>query len=180
MWVYYYISGHGSATMIFPFWGKQLLTSQAFGPLQHWLYWYFISSLGVSQLIRKALNIGGVWYWYSLLASRKGRKKLSQVRMTVENAKKCRNTRIALREHDVCFARFACSSRLINGIISTLAFSVLSVFSFRVFFLWTIDALLFGITDDYRFHFILNRIWLTFLSSLFREPFLDIFRQIWS
>jgi uncharacterized membrane protein (DUF106 family) len=60
MWVYYYISGHGSATMIFPFWGKQLLTSQAFGPFQHWLYWYFISSLGVSQLIRKALNIGGV------------------------------------------------------------------------------------------------------------------------
>ena len=60
MWAYYYISGHGSATMVFPFWGEQLLTSQAFGPFQHWLFWYFISSLGVSQLIRKALNIGGV------------------------------------------------------------------------------------------------------------------------
>ncbi len=60
MWAYYYISGHTNATMIFPFWGKQLLTSQAFGPFQHWLYWYFISSLGVSQIIRKALNIGGV------------------------------------------------------------------------------------------------------------------------
>jgi uncharacterized membrane protein (DUF106 family) len=60
MWAYFYISGHGSATMVFPFWGKQLLTSQAFGPFQHWLYWYFISSLGVSQLIRKVLNIGGV------------------------------------------------------------------------------------------------------------------------
>ena len=60
MWAYYYISGHGSATMVFPFWGNQLLTSHAFGPFQHWLYWYFISSLGVSQLIRKALNIGGV------------------------------------------------------------------------------------------------------------------------
>ena len=60
MWAYYYISGHGSATMVFPFWGEQPLTSQAFGPFQHWLYWYFISSLGVSQLIRKALNIGGV------------------------------------------------------------------------------------------------------------------------
>lgn len=60
MWAYYYISGHGAATMVFPFWGKQLLTSTAFGPFQHWLYWYFISSLGVSQLIRKALNIGGV------------------------------------------------------------------------------------------------------------------------
>lgn len=60
MWIYYYINGHGSATIVFPFWGKQLLTSNAFGPFQHWIYWYFISSLGVSQLIRKALNIGGV------------------------------------------------------------------------------------------------------------------------
>ncbi|HWQ49749.1 MAG TPA: DUF106 domain-containing protein [Methanosarcina sp.] len=60
MWAYYYISGHVNATMVFPFWGEQLLTSKAFGPFQHWLYWYFISSLGVSQLIRKALDIGGV------------------------------------------------------------------------------------------------------------------------
>ncbi|HWR24843.1 MAG TPA: DUF106 domain-containing protein [Methanosarcina sp.] len=60
MWAYYYISGHGAATMVFPFWGEQMLTSTALGPIQHWLYWYFISSLGVSQLIRKALNIGGV------------------------------------------------------------------------------------------------------------------------
>ena len=60
MWAYYYISGHGSAAMVFPFWGEQLLTTKAFGPFQHWIYWYFISSLGISQLIRKALNIGGV------------------------------------------------------------------------------------------------------------------------
>jgi uncharacterized membrane protein (DUF106 family) len=60
MWAYYYISGHGTATMVFPFWGEQLLTSPAIGPIQHWIYWYFISSLGVSQLVRKALNIGGV------------------------------------------------------------------------------------------------------------------------
>lgn len=60
MWAYYYISGHGNATMVFPFWGKQLLTSHAFLYFQHWLYWYFICSLGVSQFIRKALNIGGV------------------------------------------------------------------------------------------------------------------------
>lgn len=60
MWAYYFISGHGNATMVFPFWGEQLLTTQVFGPFQHWIYWYFISSLGVSQLIRKGLNIGGV------------------------------------------------------------------------------------------------------------------------
>jgi uncharacterized membrane protein (DUF106 family) len=60
MWAYYYISGHGNATMVFPFWGKQLLTSPAFLTFPHWMYWYFIASLGVSQLIRKVLNIGGV------------------------------------------------------------------------------------------------------------------------
>lgn len=60
MWAYYYISGHGSATMVFPFWGKQLLTTHAFWYFQNWLYWYFICSLGVSQFIRKALDIGGV------------------------------------------------------------------------------------------------------------------------
>ncbi|AAM04527.1 TPA: DUF106 domain-containing protein [Methanosarcina acetivorans] len=60
MWAYYFISGHGNATMVFPFWGEQLLTTPVFGPFQHWIYWYFISSLGVSQLIRKGLNIGGV------------------------------------------------------------------------------------------------------------------------
>ncbi|MDI9394792.1 MAG: DUF106 domain-containing protein [Euryarchaeota archaeon] len=60
MWAYYYVSGHGAATMVFPFWGEELLTSTAFGPFQYWIYWYFISSLGVSQLIRKALDIGGV------------------------------------------------------------------------------------------------------------------------
>ncbi|MPM63241.1 hypothetical protein SDC9_110121 [bioreactor metagenome] len=60
MWVHYYISDHKSSTMVFPFWGKQLLTSHAFGPFQHWLYWYFICSIGVSQLIRKTLNVGAV------------------------------------------------------------------------------------------------------------------------
>jgi uncharacterized membrane protein (DUF106 family) len=60
MWAYYYISGHANATMVFPFWGKQLLTSPAFLTFPHWMYWYFIASLGVSQLIRKVLNIGGV------------------------------------------------------------------------------------------------------------------------
>lgn len=60
MWVHYYINNHKSATIVFPFWGKQLLTSHAFGPFQHWLYWYFICSIGISQLIRKTLNIGAV------------------------------------------------------------------------------------------------------------------------
>jgi len=59
-WIYYYVSGHGSATMIFPFWGTQLLISHAFGPLTHWLYWYLICSIGFSQIIRKILHVGPV------------------------------------------------------------------------------------------------------------------------
>jgi uncharacterized membrane protein (DUF106 family) len=60
MWAYYYISGHEAATMVFPFWGEQILTDTIIGPFQHWIFWYFIASLAVSQLIRKALDVGGV------------------------------------------------------------------------------------------------------------------------
>lgn len=56
-WVYYYISGHGSATMVFPFWSSQLLTSHVW-ILPHWLYWYILCSFGISQIIRKILNVG--------------------------------------------------------------------------------------------------------------------------
>jgi uncharacterized membrane protein (DUF106 family) len=31
MWIYYYISCHGFANIVFPLWGKQLLTSHSFG-----------------------------------------------------------------------------------------------------------------------------------------------------
>jgi uncharacterized membrane protein (DUF106 family) len=56
-WVYYYISSHGSATMVFPFWGSQLLTSRIW-ILPHWLYWYILCSFGISQIIRKILKVG--------------------------------------------------------------------------------------------------------------------------
>lgn len=60
MWAYLYIHDHQSAVMVFPFWGEQHLNSPVIWSIQHWMYWYFISSLGISQFIRKALNIGGV------------------------------------------------------------------------------------------------------------------------
>jgi len=60
MWAYHFISGHAGAALNFPFWGHQVLTDQAFGPIQYWIFWYFIISLAVSQLIRKALDVGGV------------------------------------------------------------------------------------------------------------------------
>ncbi len=60
MWAYHFISGHAGASLNFPFWGHQVLTDTAFGPIQYWIFWYFITSLAVSQLIRKALDVGGV------------------------------------------------------------------------------------------------------------------------
>jgi uncharacterized membrane protein (DUF106 family) len=60
MWAYHFISGHAGASLNFPFWGHQVLTDKAFGPIQYWIFWYFITSLAVSQLIRKALDVGGV------------------------------------------------------------------------------------------------------------------------
>jgi uncharacterized membrane protein (DUF106 family) len=60
MWAYYYISSHDAASFVFPFWGQQILTDTILGPFQYWIFWYFIASLAVSQLIRKALDVGGV------------------------------------------------------------------------------------------------------------------------
>ncbi|WP_305064054.1 DUF106 domain-containing protein [Methanococcoides sp.] len=60
MWAYHYISGHPGAFLVFPFWGEQILVETVIGPIQYWIFWYFITSLAISQVVRKALNIGGV------------------------------------------------------------------------------------------------------------------------
>jgi uncharacterized membrane protein (DUF106 family) len=60
MWAYYYISEHGNAVLTFPFIGETLLTTPIIGPIQYWIFWYFITSLAISQVVRKALDIGGV------------------------------------------------------------------------------------------------------------------------
>ncbi len=59
-WVYLVISQQPDATMVFPFWGEQKLTDTLLGPFQYWLFWYFLCSIPVSQMTRKALNIGGM------------------------------------------------------------------------------------------------------------------------
>lgn len=59
-WVYLVISQNPEASMVFPFWGEQKLTSVLLGPFQYWLFWYFLCSIPVSQMTRKALNIGGM------------------------------------------------------------------------------------------------------------------------
>ncbi|MCL7414494.1 MAG: DUF106 domain-containing protein [ANME-2 cluster archaeon] len=60
MWAYLFISQHPDPILIFPFWGEKILTGFALGPIQYWIYWYFICSMPISQIIRKSLNIGGV------------------------------------------------------------------------------------------------------------------------
>lgn len=57
MWAYYYIGGHPTASIVFPFWGEQILSDRVFYMFTFWLYWYFLSSLAFSQVLRKFLNI---------------------------------------------------------------------------------------------------------------------------
>jgi uncharacterized membrane protein (DUF106 family) len=59
-WVYIAISQSPDAAVIFPFWGEHKLTDKVFWEIQYWLFWYFICSMPVSQITRKALNIGGM------------------------------------------------------------------------------------------------------------------------
>ncbi|HWQ19627.1 MAG TPA: EMC3/TMCO1 family protein [Methanotrichaceae archaeon] len=59
MWAYLYIAEH-ALTMNFPFWGTQQVTAVVLGPIVYWYYWYFICSIPVSQIIRKALDIGSM------------------------------------------------------------------------------------------------------------------------
>ncbi len=60
MWAYLYIAQNPSMTMTFPFWGTQKINATVIGPVLYWFYWYFVCSLPVSQIIRKALDIGSM------------------------------------------------------------------------------------------------------------------------
>ncbi|MBN1324266.1 MAG: DUF106 domain-containing protein [Methanotrichaceae archaeon] len=59
MWAYLYISENAIA-INFPFWGVHDVNTTVIGPILYWFYWYFICSIPVSQIIRKALDIGGM------------------------------------------------------------------------------------------------------------------------
>jgi uncharacterized membrane protein (DUF106 family) len=43
-----------------PFFGPHLLSDFVLGPIPAWILWYMICSLTISQVVRKALNIGGI------------------------------------------------------------------------------------------------------------------------
>ncbi|MFB6219261.1 MAG: EMC3/TMCO1 family protein, partial [Halobacteriaceae archaeon] len=44
-------------TLVLPFVGQVGLQEGAVGPMQTWIVWYFLCSMGFSQVIRKALDI---------------------------------------------------------------------------------------------------------------------------
>jgi uncharacterized membrane protein (DUF106 family) len=60
MWAYSFIAANPQMTMTFPFWGTHPINATVLGPILYWFYWYFICSLPVSQIIRKALDIGSM------------------------------------------------------------------------------------------------------------------------
>ena len=58
MWAYLYID-QNTLYLNFPFWGIHEVSETVIGPIFYWFYWYFICSMPISQIIRKALDIGG-------------------------------------------------------------------------------------------------------------------------
>lgn len=60
MWLYSFISANPDLSMTFPFWGTHPINATVLGPILYWFYWYFVCSLPVSQIIRKALDIGSM------------------------------------------------------------------------------------------------------------------------
>jgi uncharacterized membrane protein (DUF106 family) len=59
-WAMSFVNAHPEFVMVFPFWGEKSLTESAvLGVFYYWIVWYMICSLPISQIIRKALDIGG-------------------------------------------------------------------------------------------------------------------------
>lgn len=62
LWMYWKIRGSGAVSdaemrMIMPLIGETQFNSGALGPMPAWIIWYFVCSMGFSQVIRKALDI---------------------------------------------------------------------------------------------------------------------------
>jgi uncharacterized membrane protein (DUF106 family) len=49
-----------NTTITLPYYGMQNLTAPVLWVIPAWMVWYFICSVALSQVIRKALNIGGL------------------------------------------------------------------------------------------------------------------------
>jgi len=64
LWMYWGVGIGANATPIFdldplvlPFAGEKAWTDPVLGPIQVWIVWYFLCSMGFTQIIRKGLNI---------------------------------------------------------------------------------------------------------------------------
>jgi len=64
LWMYWGVGIGSNATPIFnleplvlPFAGQKAWTDPVLGPIQVWIVWYFLCSMGFTQIIRKGLNI---------------------------------------------------------------------------------------------------------------------------
>jgi uncharacterized membrane protein (DUF106 family) len=64
LWMYWGVGIGANATPIFdleplvlPLAGRRAWTDQVLGPIQVWIVWYFLCSMGFTQIIRKGLNI---------------------------------------------------------------------------------------------------------------------------
>jgi len=60
LWLLYQLPALSGTTITFPFIGTKAVKEAAFWIVPTWILWYLISSLALSQVIRKALNIGGI------------------------------------------------------------------------------------------------------------------------
>ncbi|QSW99198.1 DUF106 domain-containing protein [Haloterrigena alkaliphila] len=61
LWMYWKVHGVGLAstesTVIMPLVGETSWNAGVIGPMRAWIVWYFLCSMGFTQLLRKALNI---------------------------------------------------------------------------------------------------------------------------
>ncbi|SEH14887.1 Uncharacterized membrane protein, DUF106 family [Natronorubrum sediminis] len=58
LWMYWRIHGVGvEGTIIMPLVGETSWNAGLLGPMPAWIVWYFLCSMGFSQLLRKSLNI---------------------------------------------------------------------------------------------------------------------------
>jgi uncharacterized membrane protein (DUF106 family) len=64
LWMYWTIGVGANATaqasldaLVLPLVGRVEWTESVLGPIQAWIVWYFVCSMGFTQIIRKSLNI---------------------------------------------------------------------------------------------------------------------------
>ena len=59
LWMYWMILEHPGelGSMVIPLVGEREWTAGVAGPIQVWIVWYFLCSMGFTQVIRKTFNI---------------------------------------------------------------------------------------------------------------------------